>query len=123
MSASTYGEQKYGDICIGPIPSPNTDMKACEFNPEWCKEKHEHSIQIDNGTILSLPYGENKKYEKIETGKRHLIKIRDKGNIIESFWFSFEEYHTESLCVWFNDLYLTWSMWRQKNGNHLCKCE
>ncbi|MFC1838955.1 hypothetical protein ACFL1N_05190 [Thermodesulfobacteriota bacterium] len=123
IAANTYGDQKYGVVCIGPIPAPDTNTKACEVNPKWCAENHEFSIQIDDGIILPVPYGVNKKYERIKTGERHLLIIRDKGKIIESFWFSFENYNTEKLCLWFKPMYLTWSIWPQKNSKHLCKCD
>ncbi len=109
-----------GNLCIGPIPKPEEVPNAWNIKLQM-KTTFEYSVQVDDKEIVKLPFHENVTYEKLALGQKHLIKIYYEGNIVESFWFTFEERNTNSLCLWFKSQYETWQLWNQE-GNRLCAC-
>jgi len=122
MDSSATPLDQNGLVCIAPIPKP-TPGKRSLANPTGGSRNYEYSVQIDNGQILSLPYETNMTYPRLNLKRSHLIVIRDKNHIVESFWFRFEEYHTGRLCLWYKPLYDSWSLWDLSDSQHLCECD
>ena len=110
-----------GQVCIGPILKPN-DEKRELGNPAGGGRVFNFSVQIGDGEIKSLPHETHVLYEGLELGKKHWVRIRNQGKQVESFSFTFEHEDSDSLCLWFSELYETWSLWPQKRSYHLCDC-
>jgi len=110
-----------GRLCVGPVPEPN-DGRLSLGNPSGGARSFAYSVQVDDGRIIELPLNQSVRYAGISRGKRHVIKIRNRDQVVESFQFSFEEYETDHLCLWFKALYQSWSLWRQRESGHLCQC-
>ena len=91
-------------------------------NPSGGGRSFTYSVQVDDGRIIELPLNQSVRYAGISRGKRHVIKIRNRDEVVESFQFSFEEYESDHLCLWFKALYQSWSLWRQSESGHLCQC-
>ena len=117
----SFCNEKNGIICIGPIPIPNSEAISLT-NPSGGDRKFDFSVQIDNGRIIQLYFNKSVLYDSLAIDSKHLITIRNQGKIIQSFWFEFETYESESLCLWFKALYETWSLWPLNESNHLCSC-
>lgn len=112
---------EYGSVCVGPIPQPNNNEKSLG-NPAGGGRTFNYSIQIDNGEIKALPFNKNILINKLAYNIKHLLIIRNDDKIIESFWFNFNKFKSNKLCLWFKPLYESWSLWRQSDSKHLCKC-
>lgn len=110
-----------GQVCIGPIQEPN-DEKRQLGNPAGGGRVFDFSIQIGDGEIKALPHKTNVLYGGLDLEKRHWVRIRNQGKQVESFRFSFKQKESNSLCLWFGELYETWSLWPQEGSYHLCDC-
>lgn len=110
-----------GQVCINSIPVPN-DEKRELGNSAGGRRVSDFSVQIDNGEIKNLSHKNSVLYGGLELEKKHWVRIRNQGKQIESFSFSFLEVDSDSLCLWFNALYETWSLWPQSRSYHLCDC-
>ncbi len=111
------GAAAEGLICISPIPEPSEVRilpgERRDFN---------FSVQVDDGEILHLGFNKDSKLENLSLRERHLVKIRRSGKLVESFWFDFNDYQSNSLCLWFYPLHQTWSLWDLDGSRHLCSC-
>ena len=111
-----------GTICVSDVPRP-TPGPTSLANPTGGKPEWAFTVQIDDGERHATTADKSVLIGDVTLGARHLVTIRDRGKIVTSFKFTFEEYRSPDLCLWFNELYETWSVWTKKNARHLCKCE
>jgi hypothetical protein len=111
-----------GSICLAPFESPTSGEKSLA-NPAGGNRVSTYSIQVDKMSPVVLSNERPVRISSIGTGRKHLIKIIGDGKIVESFWFKFGEFKTKDLCLFFNSLYETWSLWDGKEGRAICKCK
>jgi hypothetical protein len=116
------GDEADGHICIAAIPEPN-DGPLSLGNPVGGGRDFNFSVQIDDGETVHLEFKKSARYENLSLKSKHIVKIRRSGKIIESFWFSFKEYQSSALCLWFKPLYETWSLWELEDSRHMCECD
>lgn len=122
ISSCSVWANEFGYICVAPVPEPNNgDITLA--NPMGGGREFNFSIQIDKGEIKEIPHKTNVQFTKLELETKHLVIIRNNREIIESFWFSFEDYGSNDLCLWFKSLYETWTLWPLKTSKHICKCD
>ena len=113
--------QSSGRVCIGKIPESN-DEPISLHNANGGARVFDFSVQIDKGDIKKISGNESVLFEDLETNAKHLVIIRNQGKITESFWFDFETYKSNALCLWFKPLYEAWSLWKIEDSAHICNC-
>ena len=108
-----------GQVCVSSVENEQGEESA--VNPAGGSRKY--TIQIDDGEIKKALPDSAFLFDNLALNKQHWVKIRLDGKPYSSFSFTFEKYETPDLCLWYNDFYHTWSMWKQKDSKHLCKCQ
>lgn len=100
-----------GTICIAPVTKAMmTDVQAYPGDREPRKLKFAFSVQLDKRPKIDVPAEKGVRLLNVTTGSKHLIRIRDAGELIESFFFTFEERGGADLCLSFTPFYATWSL-------------
>lgn len=117
----TVHGQTSGSICLATITPPNSEEKSLA-NPSGGNRIASYSVQIDKRKALTASKDKSINVSGLAVGTRHLVKIFGDGKPVESFRFSFSDFSTTKLCLWFNSLYQTWQLWDAKDGGAKCKC-
>jgi len=111
-----------GSICIAPPGRPTAGDKSLA-NPAGGNPISTYSIQIDKRSPVVTSNDRPVRILSISTGGRHLVKIIGDGKVVQSFWLNFAKFKTNQLCLFFNSLYQTWSLWDGREGRGICKCK
>jgi hypothetical protein len=111
-----------GSICIAPLDRPTSGEKSLA-NPAGGNPISTYSIQVGKMSPVVASNDRPVRISSIATGRKHLVKIVGDGKVVESFWFSFSQFKAKDLCLFFNSLYQTWSLWDGKEGRAICKCK
>ena len=110
-----------GSICIAAPDRPTAGEKSLA-NPAGRNRISTYSIQVDRLPATVASNDRAVRIASISSGRKHLVKIVGDGKVVQSFWFSFSTFHSTGLCLWFNSLYETWSLWEAKEAGAKCKC-
>jgi len=111
-----------GSICIAAPDKPTSGEKSLA-NPAGGNPISTYSIQIDRMSRVVASNDGPVRISSIATGRKHLVKIIGDGKVVQSFWFNFSAFKTTDLCLFFNSLYETWSLWDGKEGRAICGCK
>jgi len=120
-SQAEAAEAGSGTVCLASVPRPNSE-EITLGNPEGGNRVFDFSVQIDNRPIQAISYAKGVRLTGLDLKRRHLIKIRNQGALIQSFFFRFTEYKSDDLCLWFKALYETWSLWSAEHARGICDC-
>jgi len=126
--ASAYAQLKSnhsagaGSICIAPPGRPTTGEKNLA-NPAGGNTISTYSIQVDKMSTVVASNDRPVRISSISTMRKHLVKIIGDRKVIQSFWLNFGKFKTRDLCLFFNSLYETWSLWDGKEGRAICTCK
>lgn len=110
-----------GSICLATVNPPNSSEKSLA-NPSGGNRISSYSVQVDRRKPLTTSKDKSINISGLAVDRRHLVKIFGDGRPIESFSFTFSKFSTTKLCLWFNALYETWSLWDAKDGGAKCGC-
>ena len=80
------------------------------------------TVQIDKQELVDVSRETGVKITGLRLRKRHLVRIRDAGKTIESFFFTFEDRGSPDLCLWLTPFYQTWSL-SPPEKRPWCKCK
>jgi hypothetical protein len=108
-------------MCIAAPDRPTTGEKSLA-NPAGGNPISTYAIQVDKMPSVVLSK-ERAVRISLSTGRKHLVKIIGDGKVVQSFWFTFNRFRSNELCLWFNSLYETWSLWEAKEAGTKCKCK
>lgn len=111
-----------GSICIAPPNKPTTGEKSLS-NPAGGNPIQVYSIQIDKMPPVVASNDKPVRISSISRHRKHLVKIIGDGKVAQSFWLNFSKFKTKDLCLFFNSLYETWSLWDGKEGRAICRCK
>jgi hypothetical protein len=111
-----------GSICIAPPNRPTTSDKSLS-NPAGGNAIQIYSIQVDKMPPVVATNDKPVRISSISTHRKHLVKIIGDGKVAQSFWLNFSKFKTKDLCLFFNSLYETWSLWDGKEGRAICRCK
>lgn len=111
-----------GSICIAPPQRPTTGEKSLA-NPAGGNPVSTYSIQVDRMAPVIASNDKPVRISSIATSRKHLVKIIGDGKVVSSFRLDFNKYKTRDLCLFFNSLYETWSLWDGREGRAICKCK
>ena len=114
-----------GSICLAPVPEPTRGEKS-QANPTGGNPKPDYTVQVDDGDIVRIPvqadvHNTGTLLKGLSLESRHLVARRNKGTVIESFYFRFPE-GEPSQCLFMKALYLTWHVWPVERAPW-CKCK
>jgi len=123
LSVSVHAQSKAtGSICIAPPDKPTSGEKSLA-NPAGGNRISSYSIQVDKMSPVVASSNRPVRISSIGTGRKHLVKIMGDGKVVQSFRFNFSTFKTNDLCLFFNSLYETWSLWDGKEGRTICRCK
>jgi len=111
-----------GSICIAAPDKPTSGEKSLA-NAAGGNPISTYSIQIDRMSRVVASNDGPVRISSIATGRKHRVKIIGDGKLVQSFWFNFSTFKTKDLCLFFNALYETWSLWDGKEGRAICRCK
>ena len=111
-----------GSMCIAPTDKPTSGEKTLA-NPAGGNKVSTYSIQVDKLTPVVVSNDRPVRISSLATSRKHLVKIIGDGKVVQSFWFNFSAFKTKELCLFFNSLYETWSLWDGKEGGAICRCK
>ncbi len=114
-----------GTICVARVSEPTSGEKSLA-NATGSNPEPDYSVQVDRGELVGVPRsakGDKRGVlmEGLDVGSRHLIVIRHKGRVVESFYFRYPNDEPKQ-CLFLNELYLTWQMWPMEKAPW-CKCQ
>jgi hypothetical protein len=108
-----------GSLCVAPAPR-ETRPETPPGNAQVVI-KHQFSVQVDSLPPAVTNESSSVLIANLDPTTKHLVRIRDNGKVVESFWFSFEKQGAKDLCLWFGHGYETWSLWPAKEARAFCK--
>jgi hypothetical protein len=111
-----------GSVCVAVVPKP-TSGEISLANPTGGGRTFNYTIQIDKGPIKPVSNEKAILISELVLKRKHLIKIRRDGKLVESFSFTFEKQGSDRLCLWFKPLYETWTLWTAKESGKKCYCK
>lgn len=121
QTQTSGAKQSLGSICIAAVTPPNSGEKSLA-NPSGGNSVSSYSVQIDKRKPLTTARDKSLNVSGLEIRKKHLVRITGDGKLKESFWFTFSEYSTTRLCLFFKSLYETWNLWDAKYAGGICRC-
>lgn len=116
-------QEEYGSICIARV-SPDAAKIDSDY-PSGIPPriyKYIFSVQVDEGKAIALSTVRSQRVAGLRTDQKHLVIIRDAGKIIESFWFRFDRYKTNDLCLRYGTGYQSWLLEDVRKGQKQCYC-
>ena len=111
------------DIKLCVSKAENSPKRAVTIQPGDKMPPFDYSIQVGEGPNIKTNQNKGFIYPIESKENRYLVKVYNANKLKSSFWLSFEEYETSELCLWFNSLYETWSVWALEKSKHLCDCK
>jgi hypothetical protein len=115
-----------GQICVAPIPrsAKDLDHDMPGGKPQKREHQYEFSVSVDNMNPVAVPNEASPRLiEGLRLNERHLVTIRDGGEVIESFWFTFEQRGSTELCLSYTPWYQTWQLDPPRPGASWCGCK
>ena len=101
-----------GSVCIASVIHGEKSVT---------KPAQSYAMQIDERVPVTLT-GHAVEFGQLALARKHLVKVTGDGKPVTSFHFSFADYQTHDLCLWQNDLYLTWSLNDVEATGKICTC-
>jgi hypothetical protein len=88
-------QSKPGTVCVTPISPtrPQIVSPGGNYNPETL------TLRFDKRETIRWSTKDWTKVEQFDPTVRHLVVLTSDGKRIQSFWFRFSDYGTESLCL------------------------
>ncbi len=111
-----------GSICVAALTRPTGGAKSLA-NAAGDNLISTYSVQVDKTPSVIASHDKPIRISALSPARRHLVKIIGDGKIVQSFYFRFSDFKSRELCLWFNALYETWSLWETKEAGAKCRCE
>ena len=116
-----------GSVCLLSTTDPTPGEKSL-YNYSGGNPTPDYSAQIGKGSVVAIPHSPNGAgagvlITGLPLADSHLVRIRHQGKPLESFRFRFEEKDRGRLCLFLNELYLTWQLWPADRYPPACKCK
>jgi hypothetical protein len=107
-----------GSICIKPIPNKKPSRAA----PGLFCDSGNLSMKIDSQEPIAWPRDGSRKLVDLDLTARHQVMVLCDGKRQQTFKFRFNEFKSDELCLFINDLYQTVQLW-EKSRSPWCKCK
>ena len=126
LPATTEGAGN-GTLMIAPLHSSarEADHDMPGEQPQRREPCYEFAISIDDRDPVVLPEAGSSAavVTELDADKPHLVVIRDAGEQIESFWFSFESRGALRLRLEYHPWYQVWTLDRPGLDKKACRCD
>ncbi len=106
-----------GSLCFSPVRKKNGDISS--DRPWW--KPFNYRVQVNDGPVVKPEAVSSTTYEF--DGERPLVRIYLGNKVVESFHFEQDMLLSGRNCVYFNNLYETWSIAELWQVKKLCTCE
>ncbi|HMC32168.1 MAG TPA: hypothetical protein VKL99_15145 [Candidatus Angelobacter sp.] len=110
-----------GSICIAAVEAPNTGEKSLS-NPAGGNRIQHYAVRIDDLPLVHTDSKHGFRTPPLEYARKHRVRIIGDGKPVASFYFKFDEFKTNNLCLFMNTLYETWQLWDMKETGRWCSC-
>lgn len=122
---SALGAPETGRICLAPVGelAREADHDMPGGRPQKREPFYEFTVAVDGGPRVEVPMsGRPKLLRDVLLNRRHLMVIRDRNEILESFWFTFESRGGGELCLQYGPWYQSWLLDPSREGDPSCRC-
>ncbi|MDR0233976.1 MAG: hypothetical protein LBI31_04140 [Zoogloeaceae bacterium] len=120
MCASVFA-QEGASVCVAPVPYATPGSKSLS-NATASAKPYEFTITIDNGAPVTASHSASILIGNLSAVTPHLVSIRQGAELVTSFRFRFTNERSNRLCLWFNPLYESWSLWPMSDSKGKCSC-
>ncbi len=110
-----------GLLCIANVPRATAGEKSLS-NATASAVPYDFSIAVGPHPAVAISHERDTLIQGLDTFASHLVRISQHGKQIASFGFRFSEMKSRNLCLWFNPLYETWSLWPLAESKGKCSC-
>ena len=104
-----------------PCRNATSGVKSL-YNASASATPFEFTVAIDKSQPVAVLHDASVLLDGLAIGQRHRVAIRQVGKPSASFAFSFAEYGSNDLCLWFGPFYESWSLWPSKQSKGKCAC-
>ena len=104
-------------LCFSPVKEKSGDKDT--KRSFW--QSFDYKVQIDDGPIIIPSKTESTKYAI--SSKKPLVKIYLGEKVVESFYVEPEWIAEGRNCIYFKNIYETWSVVEEWQAKKLCTCE
>lgn len=115
-----------GQVCLAPLPdqAKQLDHDFEDGHPQRREPHYEFTVEFDEADPVAVPLdGEPLLLPEMPAGIRHRVTIRDRGERIESFFFTFGSRGSKRLCLSYKPWYQTWSLDPPRPKASWCACK
>jgi hypothetical protein len=110
-----------GTVCIAAVPAATTGIKSLG-NATASATPFDFTVSIGDSAAVDVSHTTSVAMRDLSTTERHRVVIRQAGTPSASFFFRFADHGNTDLCLWFNALYESWSLWRLDEAKGKCDC-
>ena len=114
IAATASAMSNEGSICVAPVKD-DKDPRGYYSDV--------FGVRVDKGEWVPVPSEKPYRIFGLSLNDKHLVSIRDGDETIESFWFRFDRYESNELCLWYKPWYRTWSLWEASHAGRKCRCD
>lgn len=121
IACSAAASSPTGTVCIAPVTAAMraTDVGAAPGNRP-VQLKYEFYVGIDARKKVPVSDSTGVLVKSLSSSK-HMVRIWDGSQQIESFFFTFRQKGSNHLCLWFTPFYRSWSL-GLPDGRPECRC-
>ena len=100
-----------GSICVAPISAEDRAADRSDPTGNRTRElKYDFFVQIGKQEKVKVPTDKGVLITELTLRGKHLIRIWDGDELIESFYFTFKDRGGSNLCLYFVPFYRTWRL-------------
>ena len=115
-----------GSVCLVATAEPTSGGKSL-YNYTAGIPWPAYTVQFNAGVAVDLPHapkgrGPGMLVTGLPLHQSHMVRIRHQGKPIESFRFRFDKADRGRLCIFVNELYMTWNLW-SAHQRPACNCK
>jgi hypothetical protein len=106
-----------GTLCFSPVQEKEGDV-ASDHRSWW--QPFDYRVQVDDGPVVVPSAEESTPYSY--TNDEPLVKIWLGGKVVESFRIDKDWLAEGRNCIYFKNLYETWTVAEKWQAERLCSC-
>lgn len=91
--------------------------------PEDPNQFYKFTVSVGSKSAVAASHSESVLIKDVPTNKPQIVAIRLNDRPYTAFPLRFSDYKTSHVCLWLNDLYLTWSISAMSESRGRCSCK
>jgi hypothetical protein len=114
-----------GTVCVAPAAVDPLALgnPSLGLDRQGSNQPLGFTISVGDKPAVAASTKQSVLIRDIPTNKPQMVVIRQNGRPYTAFPLRFSEHKSDHVCLWLNDLYLTWSVWPMSWSRGTCKCE